>query len=119
MMLGHFLRNLADDAAAEEALFALGDLVLLAAVEEECAVQAEARGEYVAGAVRRFARMAGDGDWLAVMGKLERSDRPAADFLRQTLEWTLKRDRAERIAAPALASGCTCGGSHGHEPAAR
>ncbi len=123
MMLSHILRNLADDAAAEEALLAMGDLVLLAAVEEECAAYEEARGEYVAGAVRRFARMAGDEDWLAVMGKLERSDRPAEDFLRQTLGWALKRDREERMARPAAHSGCTCGGNqhhgHDHEPAAR
>ncbi|MCU0818754.1 MAG: hypothetical protein MUF11_05505 [Beijerinckiaceae bacterium] len=119
MMLSHILRNLSDDAQADEALLGLGDLVLIAAVEEESRAHEEARGEYVAGAVRRFARMAGNEDWLAVMGKLERSDKPAEDFLRQTLQWALKRDRDERIAEPAGAHACSCGGGHGHGQTAR
>ncbi len=81
MMLSHILRAFTEDSAADEALLAMGDLVLIASVEQESAFHGEARGEYVSGAVRRFARMAGDEDWLAVMNTLERSDKPAEDFL--------------------------------------
>ncbi len=123
MMLSHILRAFTEDSAADEALLAMGDLVFIASVEQESAFHGEARGEYVSGAVRRFARMAGDEDWLAVMNTLERSDKPAEDFLRQTLGWALKRDREERMVQPATHSGCTCGGSHDHgqdhEPTAR
>jgi hypothetical protein len=119
MMLSHILRNLTDDRLAEEALIGLGDLVLLAAIETEAALFEEARGEYVVGAVRRFARLAKDEDWLAVMGKLERGDRPAEAFLTFVLHWALKRDSEERNPVVSGQSGCSCDEDHHHGPAAR
>ncbi len=123
MMLSHILRAFTEHSIADEALLSMGDVVLIALVEQEGALQGETRGEYVSGAVRRFASIASDEDWLAVMNTLERSDKPAADFLRQALGWALKRDQEERLAEPAH-SGCGCGGNHhnhghGHEPPAR
>jgi hypothetical protein len=119
MMLSHILRNLTDDRLAEEALIGLGDLVLLAAIDAEAALFEDARGEYVVGAVRRFARLAHDEDWLAVMGKLERGERPAEAFLTFVLNWALKRDRDERNPVASCQSGCTCAEDQHHGPAAR
>ncbi len=118
-MLSHILRGLTDDRTAEEALIGLDDLVLLASVETEAALFEEARGEYVVGAVRRFARAASDEDWLAVMGKLERGERPAEAFLAFVLHWALKRDREERNPHQGCQPACSCGEDHHHGPAPR
>jgi hypothetical protein len=119
MMLSHILRNLTDDRLAEEALIGLGDLVLLAAIEAEAALFEEERGEYVVSAVRRFARLANDEDWLAVMGKLERGKRPAEAFLTVVLHWALKRDSEERNLPNAIQSACSCGEDHHYGQARR
>lgn len=119
MMLSHILRGLMDDRAAEEALISLGDLVLLASVETEAAHFEETRSEYVVGAVRRFARLASDEDWLAVMGKLERGDRPAEAFLTFVLRWALKRDMEQRNPHNSCQPACACGEDRHHGPAPR
>ncbi|MCZ8188155.1 MAG: hypothetical protein O9308_17415 [Beijerinckiaceae bacterium] len=119
MMLSHILRDLTDDRLAEEALIGLGDLVLLAAIDTEAALFEETRGDYVAGAVRRFARLANDEDWLAVMGRLERGERPAEVFLTFVLHWALKRDSEERNPHPSCQPACSCGEDHHHGQAPR
>lgn len=119
MMLSHILRNLTDDRLAEEALIGLGDLVLLTAIEAEAALFEETRGDYVVGAVRRFARLANNEDWLAVMGKLERGEHPAKAFLTFVLHWALKRDSDERNPPQGLQPACSCGEDHHHGQAPR
>lgn len=116
MMLSQILRCLTDDSRADEALIGLGDLVLLAAVETESGQFGETRGEYVAGAARRFAGLASDEDWLAVMGQLERGERPAEAFLAFVLRWALKRDHDERSSPSGLHPACSCGEDHNHGP---
>jgi hypothetical protein len=106
MQLGDLIRDLDDDAHASELLCASGDVVLVSRVHEMAGRFEENAGEYVGGAVRRFANLAGDEDWLALMNTVERAGDPAVACLVHMVGWSLKQD-----AAPASAKhqGCSCG----------
>ncbi len=110
MQLGDIIRNLSEEARADEALLACGDIVLLARIGETALRYDETLGEYAAGAVRRFANLASSEDWLALMNAIERAEDPAFNCLTHMLNWSLKRDEAENASAPA---GCSCGGAGG------
>ena len=106
MQLGDLIRDLDDDAHASELLCASGEVVLLARVNEAASRFDENAGEYVNGAVRRFANLANDDDWLALMNKVERADDPAVACLVHMVGWSLNHD-----AAPATVKhqGGSCG----------
>jgi hypothetical protein len=110
MQLGEIIRTLSEEATANEALLACGDLALLARINGAADRFDETVGEYAAGAVRRFANLASSEDWLALMNVIERADDPGFNCLTHMLNWSFKRDEAE--SAPAHV-GCTCGGSGG------
>lgn len=110
MQLGEIIRNLSDDDAAHEALLGCEDVVLFAQVRDTAGRYDESVGEYAAGAVRRFANLAGSEDWLGLMNIVERAIDPGRDCLAYMVRWSLKQDTAP--AAPAHA-GCTCGGNGG------
>jgi hypothetical protein len=114
MLLGTIMAELKDERQAEAALLSLGDLTLIAAVEAERNEHQESLGEYVSGAAQRFARLASDEEWLALMTAIEKAENPAGNCLRQMLNWSVSRDQAgrEEPVAPAH-TGCTCGGSGG------
>jgi hypothetical protein len=107
MQLGEIIRNFSEEATANEALLALGDLSLLARVGKSAEHYEETIGEYAAGAVRRFANLASSEDWLALMNAIERTDEPGRRCLTHMLHWSLKRDEAE--SAPPHPT-CSCGG---------
>jgi hypothetical protein len=107
MQLGDLIRGLDDDAYASEVLAASGNVVLMARVHETAERFEENAGEYVSGAVRRFANLAGDDDWLALMTAAERAEDPAVACLVHMIGWSLKADSAPP--APAKQS-CSCGG---------
>jgi hypothetical protein len=106
MQLGEIIRNFSEEAKADEALLASGDLVLLARIGEMAGRFDETIAEYAAGAVRRFANLASSEDWLALMNVIERADDPGFNTLGHMLNWSLKQDEAGSVAAHA---GCTCG----------
>jgi hypothetical protein len=113
MQLGELLSHLDDESHAAAALNALGDIVLYARVEAAGRDHDEQPGEYVTNAARRFAAVASDEEWLAVMNALERTDDPARAVLLRMLDWELTRDAA--VNEPASPHACTCGGQgHGH-----
>ena len=101
MMLGQLLERLGDEAVAAEALIALDDLPLFAEIEKAGRPFGETADVYAAGAARRFAALASDEDWLALMTTLDRTADPGLACLRQMLVWSLRFDRQER--------GCGCG----------
>lgn len=107
MQLGAIIHNLDDDTHASDVLAASGDIVLLARVHEMARRFDEDAGEYVAGAVRRFANLAGDEDWLALMNAVERTSDPAVACLIHMIQWSLKQDAAPPVQ---LHRGCSCGG---------
>lgn len=115
MLLGTMMNALRDDDIATATLMEFGDIVLAARVEAARERHGESIGEYLTGAVQRFALLAGDEDWLGLMTALERSGNPAGACLAHMLSWSLARDA--RATEPAGAhDGCACGtgGCHDH-----
>jgi len=108
MQLGEIIRNFSDEARANEALLACGDLALMARVGEAAGHYDETVGEYASGAVRRFANFASSEDWLALMNAIERAEDPGFCCLNYMLNWSLRQDEAAN--APPHAG---CGGSGG------
>lgn len=109
MQLADLFRELDDDTRASQVLAASGDVVLMARVQEMAERFEENANEYVAGSVRRFANLANDEDWLALMTTVERAADPSMACLVHMIGWSLKHD-----AAPATQphSGCSCGGGN-------
>lgn len=92
MVLGEVLERLGDEDFAAETLVALEDLNLMVQVEAAGRPFGEGIGEYAAGASRRFAQLASDEDWLALMTALERADDAGTACLKHMLEWSLRHD---------------------------
>ena len=92
MHLGRVIAELGDETVALETLVGLDDLPLVVAVQTTGAAFGETPAAYAAGAVGRFAAFAGDEDWLALMGAVERADDPGAACLRLMLSWSLRQD---------------------------
>jgi hypothetical protein len=110
MLLGQVLERLGDEAFAAETLVSLQDLSLMVAVEAAGRPFGEDVGEYAAGASRRFAQLASDDDWLALMTALERADDAGSACLRHMLAWSLRHEAPESYGG--CGSGrCTCKGS--------
>lgn len=107
MQLGEIIRSFSDETAAGEALLACNDILLFARVAEVGDRYEESVGEYAAGAVRRFANLAGSEDWLGLMNVVERANDPGAGCLTYMVNWSLRRDEAP---ASVGNSGCSCGG---------
>lgn len=104
MHLGDLIQRLQAEAGAGFNLEALGDARLAAGIEVMAALHEETAAEYVALAARRFANLAGNEDWLDVIGIAERDPDPARAVLVRMLRWALRRDELEQSARPA-----TCG----------
>jgi len=92
MQLGDIIAQLEDDAVADEALIALGDLALTTRVAAAAARAALSRGEFVAASVGAFAANASDEDWVTVLGQMGRSDLPGRVLLRRAIESALGAD---------------------------
>ena len=110
MQLGEIIRNFSEEAGANEALLACGDLALVARIGGMANRFDETVGEYAAGAVRRFANLASSEEWLALMNVIERARDPGIDCLTYMVNWSLQQDEAPAAAAH---EGCTCGGGGG------
>ena len=93
MLLGHVLDRLGDPSFATETLLGLDDLPLVVEIEAVGRPFGESAPDYAIHAVRRFATLAGDEDWLALMTALERADDPASTCLRLMLNWSVRHDR--------------------------
>lgn len=106
MVLGQVLERLGDEAFAAETLVALEDLNLMVQVEAAGRPFGEGVGEYAAGASRRFAQLASDEDWLALMTALERADDAGKACLKHMLEWSLRHDAES--ADEGCGGHCTC-----------
>jgi hypothetical protein len=115
MLLGEIMTQLKSEETAAQALASLGDLILIAQVEEARAFHDETPGEYASGAAQRFARMAGDEDWQQLMTFLEKSETPAVTCLTTMLRWSVKQDMAhqQHHAHHHGEGGCGCGGGGG------
>jgi hypothetical protein len=111
MQLGEIIRSFGEEATASEALLACNDIALVARVGRAATQYDETVGEYAAGAVRRFANLGSNEDWLGLMNVLERAGDPGIDCLAFMVRWSLKQDEAPPQATSH--AGCTCGGGGG------
>ncbi len=92
MQLGDIIAQLEDEAVADEALIALGDLVLAARVAAAASREAMTRGEFVSACVGQFAAQASDEQWLTVLGQMGRVADPGGVFLRRAVDAALPRE---------------------------
>ena len=92
MHLGDLLGRLRSEDTGVEALLALGDVMLAAAVETAREGHGETAGDYVAGAVARFSRLASDEDGLGIVTAAGSPFDPAAACLSRMLRWSVARD---------------------------
>jgi hypothetical protein len=116
MLLGEIMAQLKNEETAALALASLGDLILIAQVEEARGLHDETPGEYASGAAQRFARMASDEDWQQLVTFLEKSETPAATCLTTMLRWSVKQDMAPKTDVKThhhAEGGCGCGGGGG------
>lgn len=89
MLLGDLLARFDDDSIAAEAVLALGDLPLVARLQEQAAADGMTLGAYAAAAVQRYAQEASDQEWVNLMGALGRAADPGAVCLRRALAYGL------------------------------
>ena len=109
-MLGTLISRLSNEADASLALEALDDVVLFAEIAAMAKRFGESTSEYVSVSAARFAAMASDEDWLALMSAIERAADPAQAVLVRMVRWGLSQDaRDETAAHPRQACGaCGC-----------
>jgi hypothetical protein len=89
MLLGNVMASFEDPACAAEALLALDDLVLTAAITAAAAEEKMTAGEFAMQSVGAFVDGAGDEEWLTLIGLMSRSDNPGQVFLRRILSEAL------------------------------
>lgn len=86
MLLGDILKTFSDEAAATEYLLALGDIPLVARLQEMANAEGESLGEFASAAVQRYTSQASEEEWLTLLGQISRSDDPARVCLHRALE---------------------------------
>lgn len=94
MILGEILTELGDEARVYQLAPELGDAQWQARAASAANDRGLALGEYARAAVERFASMAGDEDWLALLSALNRGADPGVVCLRRIVDWALQRDGA-------------------------
>lgn len=94
MLLGDLIARFDDNAVAMETLLAIGDLSLVARVEEAAAREGVTPGEFAVSAGHRFCDGASDDDWVSLIGVMSRTDDPGTVCLKKMLEFALRPVKA-------------------------
>lgn len=89
MLLRDILRTFRDEASAKEYLLTLGDLSLVARLQDLASAQEVNLGEFIANAVNRYASVASDEEWLTLLGLISRTEDPATACLQRALQYTV------------------------------
>lgn len=92
MLLGDILKTFSDEPAATEYLLSLGDIPLVARLQQLATAEGETVGEFASAAVQRYASQASDEEWLTLLGLISRTDDPAIVCLRRALAYTVDRN---------------------------
>ena len=100
---------LIEEGKTDEAIAALGDIVLYERVVTTGARFEETPGQYVAGAAARFAASAPDEEWLGLIAAIERDPDPGRAALGRILRWALGRDRVDDHGH---GTACSCSAEH-------
>lgn len=85
MLLGDVIASFTDPTRAGEALLALDDLALTAAIAAAADAEDMTAGEFAMQAVGAFVDGASDERWLTLIGLMSRADNPGQVFLRRVL----------------------------------
>lgn len=86
MLLGDILKTFSDESAAAEYLLSLGNIPLVARLQELANAEGETLGEYARAAVQRYASEASEEEWLTLLGLISRANDPAKVCLQRALE---------------------------------
>ncbi len=86
-MLGDLLARLTDETAAVETLLQLGDLTLLETARRKAEAEGIELAACVTQTVQRYASTASDGEWITLMGMLNRSQDPGATCLKRAFAY--------------------------------
>lgn len=92
--MAHLFARLDDEETAASMALAVADADLLARVEAARALHDESLGAYVAGAVRRFASLASDEDYVTLKTRLEGAVYGERALVAVVLGWSALRDLA-------------------------
>jgi hypothetical protein len=90
MLLGDLLARFEDEAVATESILRLGDLSLVAKLNERADANGQTLGDYAVCAVRRFSTDASDEQWVTLIGALARAEDPGTVCLRYVLAYSLE-----------------------------
>jgi len=90
MLLGDILAQLDDESFAMETLVSMGDLSLLARVEETASREDLTAGEFVTQAVHVFSNEASDEDWVSLIGAMGKTQDPGQVCLKKMVEFALR-----------------------------
>jgi hypothetical protein len=86
MMLGDILARLNDESEAAEIILGVGDLRLLAAMQERAQSEGLDLAAYARAAVQRYAAEASDEEWITLMGLIGRAGDPGTACLKRAFE---------------------------------
>ena len=86
MMLGDILARLNDEGEAAEIILGVGDLRLLAAMQERAESEGLDLAAYARAAVQRYAAEASDEEWITLMGLIGRAGDPGTACLKRAFE---------------------------------
>ena len=86
MMLGDILARLNDEGEAAEIILGVGDLRLLAAMQERAQSEGLDLAAYARAAVQRYAAEASDEEWITLMGLIGRAGDPGTACLKRAFE---------------------------------
>jgi hypothetical protein len=90
MLLGDVIARLDDEAVATETLIGLGDLALLARVQQAADQDGVTMGEFAAHAVDAFSTRASDEDWVSLIGAMGQRGDPGQACLKRMVEFALR-----------------------------
>ncbi len=85
-MLGDILARLNDEGEAAEIILGVGDLRLLAAMQERAQSEGLDLAAYARAAVQRYAAEASDEEWITLMGLIGRAGDPGTACLKRAFE---------------------------------
>jgi hypothetical protein len=90
MMLGDVLNRLNDDGEATEVILGVGDLQLLAAMQQQAKSEGLELAAYAKAAVQRYASEASDEEWITLMGLVGRAGDPGTACLRRAFDYAIR-----------------------------
>jgi hypothetical protein len=93
MLLGDILSRFQEPGVAAEAVAGLGDLALVARLNQAAEIEGVSLGEYASAAVQLYASHAPDEEWITLMGALQQAENPGAVCMKRAFAFVLHHDQ--------------------------